>query len=312
QFLSTSNSVSISLPDSPLQAGTYTIAAQYTAGASDVSPSSTATALSNKVHRTTTLESSQDPTRATGTPSITATVTSSTGATPDGSVQFSVTRPDGSTINTLQSLSTSNSVSISLPESPLQAGTYTVAAQYIAGPSDVFASSTATALSEVVNKVPTTTTLTSSQNPTLTTGTPSITATVTSSTGATPDGSVQFTLTRPDGSTINTLQSLSTSNSVSISLPESPLQAGTYTVAAQYIAGPSDVFASSTATFYELVNDPTAIATNTHLVASPSVVTAAQTISFTATVSRVGTGTSIPTGTVSFVENGTIIGTATL
>src|SRR5205823_7316621 len=70
--------------------------------------------------------------------------------------------------------------------------------------SDVFASSTATALSEVVNKVPTTTTLTSSQNPTLTTGTPSITATVTSSTGATPDGSVQFSVTRPDGSTINT------------------------------------------------------------------------------------------------------------
>src|SRR5438093_974033 len=160
--------------------------------------------------------------------------------------------------------------------------------------------------------VSTTITLASSQNPTLTTGTPSITATVTSSTGATPDGSVQFTLTRPDGSTISTSQSLSTSNSVSISLPESPLQAGTYTVAAQYIAGPSDVFASSTTTFYDLADDPTAIATNTHLVASPSVVTAAQTISFTATVSRVDTGTSIPTGTVSFVENGTIIGTATL
>src|SRR5439155_14511135 len=110
-------------------------------------------------------------------------------------------------------------------------------------------------LFELVNKVPTTTTLASSQNPTLTTGTPSITATVTSSTGATPDGSVQFSVTRPDGSTINTLQSLSTSNSVSISLPESPLQAGTYTVAAQYIAGPSDDIGSSNATFYELVKD---------------------------------------------------------
>src|SRR5439155_1430099 len=94
--------------------------------------------------------------------------------------------------------------------SPLQAGTYTVAAQYIAGPSDVFASSTATSLNEVENKAPTTTTPTSSQNPTLTTATPSITATVTTSTAATPDGSVQFSVTRPDGSTINTLQSLYT------------------------------------------------------------------------------------------------------
>src|SRR5438093_7700326 len=109
-----------------------------------------AAAPAQLVSTTITLASSQNPTLTTGTPSITATVTSSTGATPDGSVQFTLTRPDGSTISTSQSLSTSNSVSISLPESPLQAGTYTVAAQYIAGPSDVFASSTATALSEVV------------------------------------------------------------------------------------------------------------------------------------------------------------------
>src|SRR5439155_7340064 len=77
------------------------------------------------------LSSSQTPTPTSGTPTITATIPSGA-TTPTGSVQFSVTRPDGSTINTLQFLSTSNSVSISLPESPLQAGTYTVAAQYSA------------------------------------------------------------------------------------------------------------------------------------------------------------------------------------
>src|SRR5439155_32244 len=185
---------------------------------------------------------SQNPTLTTGTPSITATVTSSTGATPDGSVQFSVTRPDGSTINTLQSLSTSNSVSIKIGRASCRESAYTVAAEDIADHKDVFTSSTDTALGVAVCMELTPALLPSSQNPTLTTGTPSITATVTSSTGATPDGSVQFSVTRPDGSTINTLQSLSTSNSVSISLPESPLQAGTYTVAAQYIAGPSDVF----------------------------------------------------------------------
>ncbi|HEY3127029.1 MAG TPA: hypothetical protein VGK07_08195, partial [Candidatus Limnocylindria bacterium] len=47
--------------------------------------------------------------------------------------------------------------------------------------------------------VPTTTTLTSSQNPTLTTGTPTITATVTSSTAATPTGDMVFSVTRPNG-----------------------------------------------------------------------------------------------------------------
>ena len=159
--------------------------------------------------------------------------------------------------------------------------------------------------------ITTTTTLTSSQNPTLTTGTPSITATVVSSTAATPTGSVQFTVTRPNGVAIGALQFLSTTNSVSITLPDNPLQDGTYTIAAQYIDS-SGVFASSAGTFYELVNDPTAVVTSAHLVASPSVVTAGQAISFTATVSRVGTGTSTPTGTVRFVDQGTIIGTATL
>src|SRR5439155_12097739 len=113
------------------------------------------------------LTSSQSPTRNTSRPPDSRSVTCSSGPTPDGSVQFSVTRPDGSTISTSQSLSTSNSVSISLPESPLQAGTYTIAAQYIAGPSDVFASSTATALSEVVNPPPTNTALTNAATHTL-------------------------------------------------------------------------------------------------------------------------------------------------
>src|SRR5439155_1119357 len=222
-------------------------------------------------------------------------------------VVFTVTRPDGTTTGTLQFL-TAASASISLPGSPLQAGTYTIAAVY-SDSGGIFADSTATPLSELVNKVPTTTTLTSSQNPTLTTGTPSITATV-SSTVATPNGAVVFTVTRPDGTTTGTLQFL-TAASASISLPGSPLQAGTYTIAAVY-SDSGGIFASSADTFYELVNNASDIATSTHLVASPSVVTAGQSISFTATVAPVGSATATPTGTVSFVDHGTIIGTGTL
>src|SRR5439155_351765 len=145
-----------------------------------------AAAPAQLISTTTTLTSSQNPTLTTGTPSITATV-SSTVATPNGAVVLARNSPEDATTGTPQFL-TAASASSSLPGSPLQAGTYTLAAVSSAS-GGIFADSPATPLSELVNKVPTTTTLTSSQNPTLTTGTPSITATV-SSTVATPNGAV--------------------------------------------------------------------------------------------------------------------------
>src|SRR5207244_3277465 len=122
QFL-TAASASISLPGSPLQAGTSTDAARV-GDSGGIFADSTATPMSQLVHTgptTPTPTRSQNPTPATGTPSITATV-SSTVATPNGAVVFTVTRPDGTTTGTLQFL-TAASASISLPGSPLQAGT---------------------------------------------------------------------------------------------------------------------------------------------------------------------------------------------
>src|SRR5439155_1302042 len=191
---------------------------------------------------------------------------------------------------------------------PLQAGIYAIAQSY---DGDATHPARSDSLFELVYKVPTTTTLTSSQNPTLTSGAPTITATVTSSTGASPTGGVVFSVTRPNGSVAGTFQFLSSLGTASISLPDSPLQAGTYTISAQY-SDSSIVFADSADTFYELVNNASAVATSTHLGASPSVVTAGQTISFTATVAPVGSATAAPTGSVSFVDHGTIIGTGTL
>src|SRR5439155_18310963 len=125
---------------------------------------------------------------------------------------------------------------------PLQAGIYAIAQSY---DGDATHPARSDSLFELVYKVPTTTTLTSSQNPTLTSGAPTITATVTSSTGASPTGGVVFSVTRPNGSVAGTFQFLSSLGTASISLPDSPLQAGTYTISAQYSES-SIVFADKT------------------------------------------------------------------
>src|SRR5205823_3969177 len=104
----------------------------------------------NKSYCLTSSRILHHPPPPSGAPTTTATTTSSTGASPTGGVVFSVTRPNGSVAGTFQFLSSLGTASISLPDSPLQAGTYTISAQY-SDSSIVFADSAATPLSQVVN-----------------------------------------------------------------------------------------------------------------------------------------------------------------
>ncbi len=132
---------------------------------------------------TTSLSSSQNPSVYGQTVMLTATVSSTIGPPPDGTVTFK----QGSTLLGTEPLS-GGSAGLSI--STLKVGTDAIKATY-SGDSN-FKPSTSSALSQVVGKATTTTTLASSQNPS-NVGQPVIfSATVTPGFSATPTGSVSF------------------------------------------------------------------------------------------------------------------------
>jgi len=138
-----------------------------------------------------------------------------------------------------------------------------------------------------------------------------MTATVTG-VGANPPGSVTFA----NGSTpIATVPATPVAGSTTTSqavLVTSSLAAGTYAVTATFNS--SDVF-----DFDNSTSDPVTLTvsgvqifnTTTTLTASPPSVTSGQALTLTATVAQVG-GAGIPTGIVTFRDNGVLLGQSTL
>ena len=150
----------------------------------------------------------------------------------------------------------------------------------------------------LVVKPATTMVLSSSSNPSTRGQAVTFTATLTSS-GGSPDGSVTF---RENGTAIGTgtlSGGVTTATTPSLTL-------GSHDVVATY-AG-NDAFGSASATVQQTVR----AGTTTTLVsdANPSVF--GQPVTFTATVSAVGSGTGNPSGTVTFKDGGTPIGTGQL
>jgi Big-like domain-containing protein len=138
---------------------------------------------------TTTLSSSLNPSTYGQNVTFTAKVTSSLGAPPDGET---VTFKQGSTVLGTGTLS---SGSASFSTSALAVGTKPITAVY---PGDAnLAGSTSQAVSQVVNKANTTTTLVSSRNPSSFNEPVTFTATVEPEFSGTPTGTVTFS----DGST---------------------------------------------------------------------------------------------------------------
>jgi hypothetical protein len=86
------------------------------------------------------------------------------------------------------------------------------------------------------------------------------------------------------------------------------LAAGTHTITAVY-GGGTNLSGSTSAALTQTVN-PASTATTVASSANPSVY--GQVVTFTATLAAVGPGAGTPTGTVTFVEGTTILGTKTL
>jgi len=218
---------------------------------------------------------------------FTAAVTSGSG-TPTGSVTFK----DGSA--TLATVALSGGTA-QYPTSSLAAGGHSITAVYSGDAT--YAGSTSGVLTQTVNKLSTTTGLVSSQNPSNAGNSVTFTATVLPSAAT---GSVTF----KDGS--NALGTVALSGG-SASLTTSSLSAGSHNITAIY-GGDGTYSGSTSGTVVQVVNTTTKLNTTTTLTSSPNPSNKGQTVTFTGAVSP-STG---PTGTVTFKDRTTTLGTRAL
>jgi hypothetical protein len=180
----------------------------------------------------------------------------------------------------------------------LFAGTHKVKATFVADSS--YAGSSSTILSQVVNGVPTTSTVSSNLNPSVYGQVVTLTATVTDNTNTgTPSGSVSFKA----GSTVLAKVALSGGTA---SFSTSTFGAGTKSITVTY-NGDSKYATSTSAILSQVITKATSTSNITSSV-NPS--TSGQSVTFTISVAPQFTG--VPTGTVKLTMGSTVLTTLTL
>src|SRR5262249_35278096 len=162
--------------------------------------------------------------------------------------------------------------------------------------------STSAVVTQTVNKGSTSTSLTSTPNPSTAGQAVTLSSTVTAVAPATgvPTGTVTFS----DGATV-----LGTATLVngSASLSVSTLAVGGHSLTSAY-NGSADERRVSTPAVTQVVNAQT----TTSLASTPNPSVTGQAVTLSATVSPVAPATGVPTGTVTFRDGATVLGSATL
>jgi hypothetical protein len=250
---------------------------------------------------TTTLMSSLNP--ATTSQSITFTAAVAGTATntpiPTGTVTFL----DGTT--TLGTVALNGSAQATFTTSSLSAGSHSITSVY--GSDANYAASTSAVLTEVVNgpaTVGTTTILAGSPNPATVGQTVTLTATVAEVGGSgVPTGTVTF-YDRTTSLGMGTLTSgIATYSSTSLAM-------GAHSITASYSGDASN--SSSTSSAITINVTAAALATTaTTLTASAATAVSGTAITFTVAVKETS-GTAVPTGTVTFYDGQTSLGTGVL
>ncbi len=278
---------------SGLTIGTHQITASYAGDSRYLTSGSTEyPQVVSKVVTTSTVTSSTNPANPGATVTFTATVAVTTGLPkPTGSVTFL----NGSTILATVALDADGKATFA--SSTLPIGTNSITVSY---PGNVdYAASTSSVLSQVINKVATTTVLTSAPNPSNLGQSVIFTATVTPNlSGYTaPTGTVQFL----SGSTVLGTGTLGADGKATLTL--SSLVVGTQSITATYQGDANNATSTSTAVS-QVVNKSTSTVT---LTPSTNYVTAGGVVTFTAKVTPSTSGvTTVPTGQVRFVVNGVV------
>ena len=251
------------------------------------STSAVLTQTVNQNNSATAISSGTNPSTFGQSVTFTATVTSS-GGTPTGTVTFK----DG--VTTLGTVTLTGGVATYATSAQVLNG-HNITAVY--GGDTNFATSTSSALTQTVNQASASTALTSGTNPSTYGQSVTFTATVTSS-GGTPTGTVTF----KDGATTLGIGALISGTA---NYSTTALVLNGHSITAVY-GGDSNFSTSTSSVLTQTVNQSsstTAISSN----ANPSAF--GQSVTFTATVTSTG---GIPTGTVTFKDGATTLGTGTL
>jgi hypothetical protein len=257
---------------------------------------STSAAITQTVNRTsstTTVGSSNNPSTYGQSVTFTATVTG-TGGTPGGTV----TIKDGST--TLGSGALNGAGQVSVTVSTLaQAVTRLITAEY--GGNSNFNPSTSSVLTQTVNKANTSISLGANVEPSVCGQAVIFTAAVSASAG-TPSGTVTF---KNGGVTVGTGL---LNASIQATLTLTNLAVGSHTLTAEY-AGDINFNGSNSSALPQAVNQASA---NVSVASSANPSAWLHTVTFTATVAAASPGAGLPTGDVTFRNDGSAIGSGTL
>jgi hypothetical protein len=290
--VATFSSASLSVAGHPLSA-TYSGDADFQASTSAI-----VNQVVNAAATATALVSDANPASFGQNVTFTATVTATAPGvgTPTGSVAFF----DG--VTNIGSGTLDGSGVATLATSSLSVATHAITAQYAGDGS--FATSTSSAVSQIVNQGATSTALISATNPSVFGQSVTFTATVSATAPATgtPAGSVDFL----DGATSIGTGTLDGAGVATLST--SSLGVATHSITAQYV-GNASYAASTSGAVSQVVNQG---ATSTALVSATNPSVFGQSVTFTATVSATAPATGTPAGSVDFLDGATSIGTGTL
>jgi len=285
-----------SLSINTLSGGSHSVTAAYSGDTNFQVSASGALTQVVAAPTTTVAASAANPTVFGQTVNLTASVTSGIGI-PGGSVTFK----DGN--SSLGSATLNLAGSAALQVSSLAIGSHSITVVY--GGNSNFMTSTSAPLSQVISKAATLSVFTSVAAPSVFGQSVSFAVNVSAvAPGAgTPTGSVTFT----DSTTSTTLgsQTLSGGNAT---LTVATLGVGTHAIVAVF-AGSGNFLTSTSAPVSQSVNKA---GTTSTLGSSRNPSNPGKSVTFTATVIATSPGTGTPTGSVTFFDGATPIGTASL
>lgn len=279
------------LTTSTLGVGSHAISANYLGDLNYGSATSPAiTQIVNQAQTTTTTVVAPNPAFAGGTVALTATVKLTQGsATPTGVVTFT----SGAVTLGSAALGASGTATVN---ATFAAGNYSIVATYSGDLND--AGSIAPAVPLVVQIATSAIAVTANPNPAVVTTSVALTAKVTSN-GGIPTGTVTFFA---DGVAVGTV-SVDAAGNATTSI--SSLATGTHSITATYSGDVNDSPSTSPAISLVITTIPTATALGASSTTGPN----AQ-VALVATV--IGSSGPAPTGTVTFTNGTTVIGSSTL